>query len=349
MLKKIDSVTIWLCAIITLIVIMVCLGGITRLTGSGLSITEWKPIMGAIPPLNETEWSDAFSKYRMIPQFLAINASMTISDFKLIFFWEYFHRLVARLIALVILLPGLIFIMKKKLDSKYTKKILIGFSLGLGQGFLGWFMVSSGLSELVYVSHLRLTAHLMLAMSILAYWTYVYLSWKRHGLPAIAKEEASSSKGLNSAYLVAVLLILQLTYGGIVAGLKAGFGYNSFPKMNGEWIPLSIFSFDPKWINFFNNMAMTQFIHRWVAVLLVATTAFSVFRTHHGKQTKPAKQQATLFLSAVLLQFFLGVMTLIYHVPTVVAVLHQLNACLLVVSLTSWIYYLSPSKYEITS
>jgi len=336
---KVDYVSVWLIMIVSMIITMVCLGGITRITGSGLSITEWNPIMGAIPPLNQAEWEVAFSKYKMIPQFQVLNSSMNLTDFKFIFFWEYFHRLVGRLTGLVVLIPGIYFIVKNKLKPEFTKKVIIGFSLGLAQGFMGWFMVSSGLSELVYVSHIRLMAHLMLALFILSYWSTLYLSWRDQSSTPMMNDNPSS-KALKSVYVVAVILGVQLCYGAFVAGLKGGYSFNTFPTMNGEWIPSLLFSTSPWWLNFFSDVATTQFIHRWLAVLFVGSVIAAIYFSKKESKSTAMVNKGYHFLIIAAIQFITGVITLMYHVPVAMGTLHQFNACMLVVSITAWIYHL---------
>ncbi len=351
---RFDSVGIWLASIIALIVGMVCIGGITRLTGSGLSITEWNPIMGAIPPLNEEAWQAAFLKYQHIPQFKILNSQMALNDFKFIFFWEYLHRLVGRLIGLVILVPGAILIARKQLDRDLIKKVALGLALGGMQGFLGWFMVKSGLSELVYVSHLRLAAHLLLALFILAYWTRLFLQWanKSHYLNAgvSANQNIQSFSVLRRrrwpVFGVVLLLGLQLTYGAFLAGLKGGFAFNTFPKMNADWIPSTLFSLTPVSLNWVSNPVTVQFIHRWLAVLLVF---WSVGTAVYLQRVLPRSSQSRVgvwFLGGLFLQFCLGVATLVFQVPLVLASLHQLNGCLLVFLVTCWVVALGEPNVE---
>ena len=267
---------------------------------------------------DQGEWEEAFAKYKLIPQFQQINPTMDLSGFKFIFFWEYFHRLIGRLTGVVVMLPGLIFIVRKTLSPYFTKKVILGFLLGLAQGFMGWFMVSSGLSQLVYVSHLRLAAHLMLALFILSYWTTVYLDWKNKDSAPVAKT-GSSVQSLATVYLLAFLLIIQLFYGAFVAGLKGGYSYNTFPTMSGEWIPTLLFM---------NNIVTTQFIHRWLAAILLGVAIFAKVKDSKGNQ----------FLALLTLQFLLGVFTLVMAVPVVIGTLHQMVACILVISLTVWVY-----------
>lgn len=286
--------------------------------------------MGIFPPMNPEEWETAFLKYKQIPQFSVLNPSMDLSGFKLIFFWEYFHRLVGRLLGLIVFVPWVIFILTKKIDSSFAKKTGVVFLLGLAQGFLGWFMVSSGLANLVYVDHLRLTAHLMLALIILFYWSYLYFEWKSPR--GVGPKAVTSSKTRFTLALVGILFFLQLCYGAIVAGLKAGYTYSTFPKMNGEWIPSLFFHLEPKWINWMNNGATTQFVHRWLALALMLATLVLIVVGKTERSHPSLVRKYYVFFSLLLVQFLLGVFTIVFHVPITIAVLHQLNACFLVIA-----------------
>ena len=321
-----DLVACWLALILVLLVTMISVGGITRLTGSGLSITEWKPILGAIPPLQENEWLEVFEKYKKIPQFEMLHSSMDLSQFKFIYYWEYAHRLLGRLIAVVVLVPGLLFTVRKSLGQKFSLRVLIGFALGAIQGSLGWFMVKSGLSESIYVSHIRLAAHLLLGMSILSYWCVLYLAWKSR-----FEERNCAGSVFNqfkfSIFAIGGLLFFQLMYGAFMAGLGAGNGYNTFPKMNGDWIPFPL-----------TQLALIQFIHRWLAVLLLIVTVVVVARMKEMEVPYRSRKSGVYFLVLLCAQFFLGVLTLVFNVPLVLASLHQLNACFLVICITAWSY-----------
>ncbi len=314
-------------SVIALIVLMTCVGGITRLTGSGLSITEWKPIMGAIPPLNDAEWSEAFFKYQQIPQFKILNSNMNLSEFKFIFFWEFIHRLLGRVIGLVVLIPGLYWIIKKKIQGQFAKQVMIGFLLGGLQGLMGWFMVASGLSELVYVSHFRLAAHFMLAMFVLAYWVNLYLRYTQPATPPQSKMMAPSKR-------VMILFATQLTYGAFVAGLKAGLGYNTYPKMGDEWIATEIKLNIFKGLAWVSQSAHVQFLHRWLGILLWLMMAFAVMRSRKNLNTNTKTIQ--LFWIGLTLQIALGIATLVGMVPLALAASHQLVGCLLVIVITVW-------------
>ncbi len=249
-------VSIWLYSGCFLIFLMVVIGGITRLTGSGLSITEWKPIMGSVPPLNDHDWQIAFEKYQQIPQFQKINAHFELEDFKSIYWWEFIHRQLGRLIGLVFLIPFLYFLLTKQLDKVTIRKALFLFLLGGIQGFLGWFMVSSGLAERTSVSHIRLAIHL-----VAAFITFGFTFWYALELRnPVSKEDTGASSG--TVKLIFSILIIQIVYGAFVAGMHAGKMYNTFPLMDGQLIPTGMATLEPQVLNLLNNPVAVQFIHR---------------------------------------------------------------------------------------
>lgn len=325
-------ITSWLTSVCLLIIAMVVVGGITRLTGSGLSITDWKPIMGAIPPLNETQWLEAFHKYQQIPQFKLINAAITLAQFKFLFFWEYIHRLLGRLMGIVYFIPGIAFWILGYFDRKLTKIFLVGLFLGALQGFLGWFMVMSGLSERTSVSHFRLAAHLSLALVVLVYLFQVLLELKNPKItPSISTPPLPRSfkRAWNA---IGVILALQIIYGAFVAGLKAGYGYNTFPKMSDEWFPTLFWQLSTGYLNLLENPVAVQFIHRWLGTLfLAAITVFWGFsrKIELSHTTKKALNICTALAWA---QFVLGVITLLLVVPLSLASLHQFTATLLLLA-----------------
>jgi cytochrome c oxidase assembly protein subunit 15 len=326
----------WLMLGCFLIFLMVIVGGITRLTGSGLSITEWKPIMGAIPPLNEAEWNEAFDKYKQIPQYNLINPYFTLNDFKFIFFWEWFHRLLGRIIGIAFIIPFGFFYIKKIIPQWLLPRLLIIFGLGAFQGFLGWFMVKSGLSELTYVSHYRLAAHLLTAFITVGYIFYTALTIyesRNHFQPT------NETKTLKKQWLVLfIVLILQIMYGAFVAGLHAGFEINTWPLMNGKWFFTDSFSEYPWILNFLNNKAGVQIVHRYLAYLVLLFTLAWAFKI---KKIKELSFASKLLIGAVVLQFILGVITiLIINLQTykvLIGVIHQCGAFVL---FTTYIFVL---------
>ncbi len=329
------AVRFWLVALCVLITAMVSIGGVTRLTGAGLSITDWKPIMGAIPPLNNAEWESAFAKYREIPQFKLVNSTMVLGEFKAIFFWEWFHRLVGRLIGVVSFLPGLYFWARGRISSALAKRVLLGVFLGGLQGALGWFMVMSGLSERTSVSHFRLAAHLSLALLILAYFVSLTRSVFTGNRP-LDETQASAAAYLRPRYrFLVAIFALQIIYGAFVAGLKAGFAFNTFPLMAGSFIPSNLWAIDPAWLNPFENPATVQWIHRclgWTAFL--TTTVFWVTLLRRKTPRGEIRRWTTALTHMTYFQFALGIATLVFVVPVGLAALHQLGAAIIVILLT---------------
>lgn len=329
---------------------MVIIGGITRLTGSGLSITEWKIVTGTFPPLNETQWQQEFAAYQQSPQYKLINSNFTLDDFKGIYFWEYFHRLFGRMIGLVFLFPFLFFLFKGWVDKKLLPKLLFIFFLGGLQGFLGWYMVASGLVDNPHVSHFRLAAHLINAFITFAYtlWVALDLMFESESLNLIPK--AIGTKTLNSKLdtlnskhqtpnlklqtsILLFVLFIQIMYGAFVAGLKAGHIYNTWPMMDGEWVAESVtFSFAKDGISsLFYNLASVQFIHRITAIILFLMVVYLWMKRKSAAFNLTAQQRNALniCLGVVFMQFLLGVFTLLYSVPIWLGVLHQAGAFVL--------------------
>ncbi len=319
-------IIIWLLCGCFLVFAMVVIGGITRLTGSGLSITEWNVIMGAVPPLNDHEWNDAFVKYQQTPQFHKLNYDFTLSEFKEIFFWEYLHRLIGRLIGIVFLLPFLYFYFTKQLDKAMIGKSIMLFLLGGLQGFLGWFMVKSGLTERTSVSHYRLAIHL-----VAAFITFAFTLW--FALELIYRDEKRNpvleKKHLPILRVLFVIVIMQIIYGAFVAGLHAGKFANTFPMMDDEWVPSGIASDGPWWKNLFENPVTIQFIHRVMAILVLLLIGW-FWTTSDRKMMTPSQRRGINFLLiAVAVQFLLGVFTLLSKVEILLASFHQVGAFML--------------------
>jgi len=338
-----SQVLLWLFVGCFLVFGMVVVGGITRLTGSGLSITEWKVISGSIPPLNEAQWQEAFEKYKQIPQYQQQNSHFTISDFKFIYFWEFIHRLFGRMIGLVFMLGLIYFLWKKAITKKIFPKLLFMFFLGGVQGFLGWYMVSSGLTENVRVSHIRLAIHLGFA-----FITFGYIFWV--ALTQLYDRKATNADALTKfrsrAKLLLGLLFLQIIYGAFVAGSKAGLIYNTWPKMYDDWIPEAIaFSFAKEGLSsLMNNLASIQFIHRGLAYLLCISVALMCFKFFKFPSLQSAQRKTMLILIAgILAQVVLGIFTLLFSVPIVLGVLHQALAFMLFATVIFLIHRL---KYE---
>ncbi|MFO0668676.1 MAG: COX15/CtaA family protein [Polyangiaceae bacterium] len=310
----------WLTLLCALVVSMVVVGGITRLTGSGLSIVEWRPVTGALPPLSERAWEEAFEAYRASPQYRLVNAGMSLSAFKHIFFWEYVHRLLGRFIGIAFVAPWLFFVSKRALSRALMLKLLVGLGLGGLQGALGWFMVASGLVDVPHVSHYRLAAHLSLALVVLGYLFALRMDLGGPGAGAERRARVALRATL-------VLIAVQIVYGAFTAGLHAGFGYNTFPTMHGSWLPPGGLALEPAWRNLVENTATVQFLHRVFGTLVVASVGVVIALT---RGAAPAVRRTVHWLAAATaLQFALGVATLVFVVPIPLAVAHQLGACML--------------------
>jgi len=326
-------VALWLLGCCLMILLMVVIGGITRLTESGLSIMEWAPLVGALPPLSEAEWQRVFALYQQIPQYHAVNAGMTLAEFKDIFWWEWLHRLWGRLIGVVFLLPFLWFLVRRRIPKGLAPHLAALFLLGGLQGFIGWFMVASGFAERVSVSQYRLTLHLCLALVI-----YGYMLWLALGLLHPAQQPVDPALGARLRRRLSALLALAavtILFGGFVAGLDGGFLYNSFPLMNGRLLPEEFLATSPAWLDPFESPATAQFVHRWLAVgLLIAVLA--VWGTAR-RSSLPIRARRAIDLTAAmaLLQVALGIATLLLVVPIPLAAAHQAGAVVLL-SLIIW-------------
>lgn len=313
---------------------MVNIGGITRLTGSGLSITEWNLLMGTFPPMSDADWNEAFEKYQTSPQFQKLNYHYGLDEFKAIFFWEYFHRLIGRLIGLVFIIPFLWFYFKKQIPQGFMPKLMFLFGLGALQGFLGWFMVKSGLVDRPSVSHYRLALHLGTA-----FFTYCYTLWL---VLILLYPRPYKIRVSNEAKQFAILLSLQIVYGAFVAGLKAGYVYNTWPLMGGEFFPEAIGMLDSILRDITENLATVQFIHRILAIFILLFSFQLFFK--HRKSVDPYVRKSTIWLFVlVCFQFLLGVLTILNFQtsPVFWGVIHQAGALF---TLTGAVIFLYHSK-----
>lgn len=315
----------WLFVCCFMVYAMVILGGVTRLTGSGLSMVEWDPIFGILPPLDQASWDETFRLYQQSPEYQKVNIGMDLHGFKQIYWFEYSHRVLGRTIGTVFLLPFLFFLLKGWIHRPLVPKLLAMFVLGGLQGLLGWYMVKSGLVDNPHVSQYRLTAHLGLAILIYAYMFYVAL-----GLWLGGRHSGNTSAGLRRATtLLAGLIFITILSGGFVAGLKAGFAYNTFPLMNGHWVPEAIFMQTPLWRNFFENVATVQFQHRLLATLVFSSVILLWVSARRYSLPATVTTGLHLMLAATALQVSLGISTLLLHVPVALAATHQAGALLL--------------------
>lgn len=317
------TVATWLLICCALVFAMVVLGGVTRLTGSGLSMVDWRPVTGVLPPLGESEWQQVFEMYQKTPEFQKKNSHMNVNDFKEIFWLEYLHRLLGRIIGIIFLIPFLIFIWKGYIQKREFPKYTLMFVLGGMQGVLGWYMVKSGLVDNPHVSQYRLTAHLIAAFLIYAYMFWVALTL------LFPSESTDNHPWYGKTLALTTLISITIISGGFVAGLKAGKIYNTFPKMGEYWIPPDLLTLEPTWKNFFENMTTVQFDHRVLAIttfVLIVTYWIKLRKT--SLPTEMRRGVNALFHTAIL-QVALGIFTLLLVVPTILAASHQAVAMLL--------------------
>ncbi|OBX24507.1 cytochrome c oxidase assembly protein subunit 15 [Gelidibacter algens] len=327
--KDNKKVIYWLLTGCTLLFIMVVVGGITRLTDSGLSMSDYKLITGTIPPLNEAEWQEAFALYQQYPEFQKLHSHFTLSDFKGIYFWEWFHRVIGRLIGLVFIFPFIYFLVTKQLTAKTIKKCFVLLFLGGFQGFLGWYMVKSGLVDMPDVSHYRLAAHLTTAFITFSATLWVALDLKFPDRKPIDKNFRNL---IGVGY---VILIIQIIYGGFVAGLKAGLLHNHWPMMNeGKFIHESAYAMEPFYLNLIENPSGLQFVHRTFAYVVVIFIGIIWYRAKQMKLTMLQSNGINGLLILVGVQFLLGVLTIIYGVPLWLGVAHQIGAFFLLSVMT---------------
>jgi len=317
--KDLRWVRWWLIAVAALIAVMVLVGGATRLTESGLSIVEWKPVTGALPPLNETAWTQAFDAYKAIPQYRQMNAGMSLAEFKTIFWWEWSHRLLGRVIGMAYLLPFLWFLWRGVVGGELKRRLWGIFALGALQGVVGWWMVASGLSERVEVSQYRLATHLVLALLIFA-----AIVWTLRRLGENAPSSAPPRLKISAVILLA-LTFVQLYLGALVAGLRAGKIYNTWPDIDGGFIPSAarLFFDVPWWRNLFENTLTVQFEHRMVAYTLFALAVWHAVDAVRCRAAQPVIDGALWLLGVVTLQATLGVLTLLNQAPMDLALTHQ--------------------------
>ena len=335
MKKENKSVIIWLLSGCVLLFIMVVVGGITRLTNSGLSMTDWHLVTDTFPPLSEEKWSQAFTEYKKFPEYQKINIhnDFTLSDYKFIYFWEWFHRFIGRIIGLVFILPFIYFLIRKRLSGETIKKCFVLLGMGAFQGFLGWFMVRSGLIDNPDVSHYRLALHLTFAFITFAYtlWVALDLVYPNRVLAIVPLQKL--------ARISLVFLVIQIIYGGFVAGLNAGLIHNHWPLMSdGQFLHESVIIEKDSWfLRLTEGRSGVQFVHRTLAYVVVGLMLFLFYRSKKYTLINQQKNGLNAMVSIVFLQFTLGVFTLIYSVPIWLGLAHQVVAFFL---LTSMIYTL---------
>lgn len=308
----------WLLLCAAVVYIMIVVGGVTRLTRSGLSMVEWDPIMGIIPPIGEAAWLEVFAKYKQSPEYIKVNAGMSLDAFKGIFYWEYGHRVLGRVIGLIYFLPFMFFLIRGMIPKEWVMRLgSIVVLIGL-QGLMGWYMVMSGLVDIPQVSQYRLTAHFGLAVVIFAMMLWFSMDFLRGD----NKANHSSVSYLKSTMAVIAVVFIMMLSGGLVAGTKAGHIMNTFPTMNGQWIPSGIMAINPAWLNFFENPVAIQFVHRATALLvtLLVITSFVIsFKQRFSTWN-------SLVLIAMIIQINLGIMALVMKVPVALGAAHQAGA-----------------------
>lgn len=323
---------LWLWTGAFLVAALVTLGGATRLTQSGLSIVEWAPLMGVVPPRTEAAWEEAFAAYRQYPEYRQLRPDMTLEGYKRIFVLEYLHRLLARAIGLAFVVPFTIFWLRGALRPPLLRRLLLLFGLGAAQGVLGWLMVASGLVDRPYVDPLRLAAHLALAFTIFA-----VCLWTAADLGRSTARPADALSGRNPGLLaLGALLALQVLYGALVAGLDAGYAFNTWPRMAGSWLPPAPWRLEPWALNLVENLATVQWIHRWLALALLAVAAGLFLRTRRADADPVEAAWSRAVLALLAFQVALGVATLVQFVPLALALAHQAVALALVGAWTLW-------------
>ena len=324
------GVYIWLLALTTMVLLIIIIGGLTRLTDSGLSMTDWRPLLGVIPPIGQDKWLIVFEMYKQTPEFKIVNRSMTLEEFKFIFWWEWFHRVFARLIGVVFIIPLIYFLIKKQVSKSLLLRLPIVFMFGIFQAFVGWWMVKSGLSENPYVSPYRLTFHLLNALIIFSILLWIAMDYK-HSLKTNFLSKPFSQDFL--VFFSIVLVFITIGTGGFMAGTNSGQSFNTFPLMNGKIIPDDYFLEDLGMYNIFENTVAINFNHRWFSIFVFFYIIFVCFKFIKFDNKKVPKILVILVLFFLTLQVALGIVTLLSNVYLPLASMHQTNSILLLSTL----------------
>ncbi len=324
------GVYIWLLVLTTMVLLIIIIGGLTRLTDSGLSMTDWRPLLGVIPPLGQDKWLIVFEMYKQTPEFKIVNRSMTLEEFKFIFWWEWFHRIFARLIGVVFIIPLIYFLIKKQVSKSLLLRLPIVFMFGIFQAFVGWWMVKSGLSENPYVSPYRLTFHLLNALIIFSILLWIAMDYK-HSLKTNFLSKPFSQDFL--VFFSIVLVFITIGTGGFMAGTNSGQSFNTFPLMNGKIIPDDYFLEDLGIYNIFENTVAINFNHRWFSIFVFFYIIFVCFKFIKFDSKKVPKILVILVLFFLTLQVALGIVTLLSNVYLPLASMHQTNSILLLSTL----------------
>lgn len=312
------QVRLWLGLVVLVLFALVLVGGATRLTGSGLSITQWKPIHGVLPPIGEAQWQEEFDLYKQIPQYELINKGMSLEDFKGIFWWEWAHRLLARSVGLIFALPLAFFWWRGKIEPRLKLPLLGVLALGGFQGFIGWWMVSSGLAERTDVSQYRLATHLVTACLIFASCV-----WIARGLTPHVAEPAPTDRSRRMAGIIAVMTLVQIYLGALVAGLDGGLSYNTWPLMDGALVPGDLFVQQPFWINLFENPKTVQFVHRCGAYVLLGLVFMHMIASLRAAPATNHARRSLILFALLMGQAAIGIITLVLQVPVHWGVAHQ--------------------------
>ena len=324
------SVYIWLLVLTTMVLLIIIIGGLTRLTDSGLSMTDWRPLLGVIPPLGQDKWLIVFEMYKQTPEFKIVNKSMTLEEFKFIFWWEWFHRIFARLIGVVFIIPLIYFLIRKQVSKSLLLRLPIVFIFGIFQAFVGWWMVKSGLSENPYVSPYRLTFHLLNALIIFSIFLWIAMDYK------YSLKTNFLSKPFSQDFLVffsIILVFITIGTGGFMAGTNSGQSFNTFPLMNGKIIPDDYFLEGLGIFNIFENTVAVNFNHRWFSIFVFFYIIFVCFKFIKFDSKKVPKILVILVLFFLTLQVALGIITLLSNVYLPLASMHQTNSILLLSTL----------------
>ena len=338
------DVSLWLIVTIFTLISLIIIGGITRLTESGLSITEWQPISGIFFPLSEVSWQNEFDKYKQIPEFFLVNSSMTLAEFKVIYFWEWFHRSLARFLGLVFFIPYLYFLFRKKFSKKEKTYLPFILLMGVAQAFVGWYMVQSGLVENINVSQYRLATHLTIAFLILGSLFLLYLLRTEN---VVYLENRPTLFLKISSFTLLILTFIQIILGAFMSGTRSGLTYNTWPLIDGEFIPDGLFSISVWYLNFFENPITIHFDHRMLAYAL-CLILFIQFIHINKRFSGTAYKSSSLHLLAIMLyQVIVGIIAVMYQVPIIIGVLHQLGAVLLFLGVLRHFYLITYCQFTL--
>ncbi len=323
--------SIWMMILFAMVACMILVGGLTRLTDSGLSITEWKPVTGSVPPLNAADWDAEFTKYKATPEYQLVNKDMELGAFKTIYWWEWGHRQLGRMVGLVWAIGVLYFLIRYSVPKGWRGRMLFVGVLGGLQGAIGWWMVSSGLTgRMVDVASYRLATHLGLAFIILSFLAWYIWGLRRDEMELFQARRNNDARVARLLNILLPLVFLQILLGALVAGIDAGRGYTDWPLMGGQFLPSESFDYTPFWTNLFENPALVQWNHRMLGYAVLVFTVFAWFRSR-ASAINEVRSGMTLVLAGVLFQMFLGIITVMNAAPWHLAIFHQLGAIFVII------------------